>query len=113
MVTNEIAPPSRADIHTAPWAAPRSWNGNQALTTRVMFGNAPASPLPNRKRIATRANSTVVAPVDRSKPGVQLRRKSAAPVRAVNSDQNRTSPVSTRRAAQRSPIHPSGTSKSP
>src|SRR5262249_17718002 len=32
------APHSRADIQIVPWARARSWNGNQAPTTRARFG---------------------------------------------------------------------------
>ena len=64
------APPQRAASHSQPPARPRAAGDSQADCTRAMFGNAPASPAPNRNRIAkSDANPA------------------ANPVSAVNSDQ--------------------------
>ena len=46
-------PMNRPDIQTTPWAMPRSVIGNQLCRQRVIFGNAPASPTPNRNRMTT------------------------------------------------------------
>ena len=46
-------PPSREPRNMTPLARPRSRAGNQREKLRAMLGNAPASPAPNRNRIAT------------------------------------------------------------
>ena len=48
----EHAAHARAEKHDAV-GRPRSRTGNQREKLRAMFGNAPASPAPNRNRIAT------------------------------------------------------------
>ncbi len=78
-----------------PLACPRSRAGNQCEKARAMFGNAPASPAPKKKRMAT-----------------SDRRPCAAPVSAVNPDHQRTMRVSTRRGPRVSPSQPDGISKS-
>jgi hypothetical protein len=64
--------------------------------TRAAFGNAPASPAPNRKRIIT----------NDVKPH-------AAPVSAVNTDHQMTMRASTDREPCRSPSRPVGISNNP
>src|SRR5262245_12451419 len=49
-MTDEHAPPSCMEVSTIPCTMPRSDIGNQRATTRALFGRAPASPAPNRKR---------------------------------------------------------------
>ena len=46
-------PPTRDPRNSTPLAVPRSRGGNQREKARTMLGNAPASPAPNRKRIAS------------------------------------------------------------
>ena len=77
-----------------PFAFPRSRDGNQREKLRTMFGKAPASPAPNRKRIVT------------SPPKLR-----AVPVSAVNADHHNTIRVRTRRGPRRSPSQPDGISK--
>src|SRR5205823_9291081 len=66
-------PPMRDPRNMTPLARPRSRGGNHFEKLRAMFGNAPASPAPNRNRIAT--------------SGANPR---AAPVSIVNADHHRT-----------------------
>ena len=82
MTTHEvIAKPIRLPNITIDWARPSSWRGNHRAMAEVAPGNAPASPQPNRKRIATSAAKF-----------------QAAPVRAVNTDHQITILVSISRA---------------
>src|SRR5207302_1591217 len=46
------APPQRALIHKMPCARTLSFSGSQVLNALVRFGKQPASPAPNRKRVA-------------------------------------------------------------
>src|SRR5205823_13545766 len=101
------APPRRADIHTAPVARPRSRNGNHELTTRVMFGYAPASPQPNRKRTANRATKLLSTSGPHSRENGQTQ-----PVSAVKMLHQMTMRVSTRRGPHAAPNQPPGTSNS-
>src|SRR6516162_2613305 len=68
-MAGETAPPTSAMVVMSPCAGPRPCGGNQRASIRAVFGNAPASPAPNRNRISTSDQSPV-----------------AAPVRAVNTD---------------------------
>ena len=90
-----IMPPIREPRNITPFAVPRSCAGNQRENARAMFGNAPASPAPNRNRTA------------RSVPNPRT-----APVSIVNADHHSTMRVRTRRGPYTSPNHPDGTSKS-
>ena len=74
---------------------PRSRAGNHCEKLRTAFGKAPASPAPNRNRMATSDRSPC-----------------AAPVSIVNADHHNTMRVSTRRGPITSPSHPDGTSNS-
>ena len=87
------APPSRALVHMIPCARVRSSNGSQRLNALVRFGKAPASPAPNRKRVAI--NET------------QLK---AHPVATVKNDHHSTMRRSTLRGPMRSPRYPAGIS---
>ena len=49
------APPQRAPIHISAWARVRSRVGSQALKALVRLGKQPASPAPNRNRVASMA----------------------------------------------------------
>ena len=91
----EIMPPTREPSSMTPLARPRSLSGNQRDKLRAMFGNAPASPAPNRKRITT-----------------SDRKPCAAPVSMVKADHHNTIRVSTRRGPLTSPSQPEGTSNS-
>ena len=46
-----------------PFACPRSRSGNHQEKLRAMFGNAPASPAPNRNRMAMSEASPRATPV--------------------------------------------------
>ena len=74
---------------------PRSRAGNHVAKLRTALGNAPASPAPNRNRIAS-----------------SDRRPCAAPVSIVKADHHSTMRVSTRRGPITSPSQPDGTSNS-
>jgi len=45
-------PPTRVPKRTAPLALPRSESGNHRATAFDVLGSAPASPAPNRNRVA-------------------------------------------------------------
>src|SRR4051812_7171964 len=48
-----VSPPARcAPMKNTPCAVPRSRRGNHREKVRATFGHAPASPAPNRNRIA-------------------------------------------------------------
>ena len=83
----------RVPMNTQPCATPRSATGNHFAKLREVFGKAPASPTPNRKRATT------------SDAKFQAR-----PVAAVNADHQRTMRVSTLRGPMTSPIQPLGIS---
>src|SRR5262245_9087786 len=87
------APPISEVVVIAPRARPRSGGGNQWVTTRAAFGNAPASPAPKRKRMSTSDDQP-----------------KAAPVSAVKIDQQTTIRAITPRDPKRSPQCPIGTS---
>ena len=80
------APPSRALIHMMPCARERSCGGSQRLKALVRFGNAPASPAPNRNCVTM------------SDPQLHIR-----PRAAVQTDHQMTIRSSTRRGPKRSP----------
>ena len=89
------APPQRVHAHISACAFTRSPRGNHWLSMRVRLGKQPASPAPNRKRIAS----------------IELKLH-AAPVSAVKNDH-----ASTRReriffTPSLSPISPIGISNS-
>src|SRR5215470_6819991 len=88
-------PPRRDPRNSTPLARPRSRAGNQREKLRATLGNAPASPAPNRNRIATND-----------------RKPRAAPVSIVNADHHNTMRVNTRRGPLTSPSQPDGTSNS-
>src|SRR5688500_2409990 len=88
-----IAPPIRVPMKTQPCAAPRSATGNHFAKLRDVFGNAPASPTPNRNR-ATNSDAKF----------------QAAPVAAVKADHQITMRVRTLRGPNTSPIQPLGIS---
>src|SRR5262249_20539931 len=87
------APPHRALIHMMPCARTRSAGGSQVVKALVTFGKQPASPAPNRKRVATRDAKF-----------------HAHPVAAVKNDHQMTIRIRTRRAPIRSPRYPPGIS---
>ena len=88
-------PPTRDPRNITPLARPRSQIGNHIEKLRAMFGNAPASPAPNRKRIATSDGNP-----------------RAADVSIVKADHHNTMRVRTRRGPMTSPSHPEGISNS-
>ena len=88
-------PPTRDPRNITPLARPRSRIGNHLEKLRAMFGNAPASPAPNRKRIATSDGNP-----------------RAADVSIVKADHHNTMRVRTRRGPTTSPSHPEGISNS-
>src|SRR6185312_12700856 len=87
------AAPMRLLMNTAPWAAPRSVNGNHLAKLREMFGYAPASPTPKRN-LATRSDGKL----------------QARPLAVVNADHHSTIRISVLRGPIRSPNHPLGIS---
>jgi len=86
-------PPNRDPRNITPFARPRSRTGNHFENARAMFGNAPASPAPNRNLMAT----SDVMPC-------------AAPVSIVKPDHHSTMRVRTRRGPLTSPSQPDGIS---
>ena len=76
------------------WARVRSSPTNQLLNAFVRFGNAPASPTPNRNRMIVSDQKPV-----------------ARPVAIVKADHQITMRVITFRGPMRSPSQPPGTSK--
>ena len=88
------APPQRAASHMMACARVRSSPANQLLNAFVRFGNAPASPTPNRNRIIVSDQNPV-----------------ARPVAIVKADHQTTMRVITSRGPIRSPSQPPGTSK--
>jgi len=89
------APPQRAKVHISPCARTRSRRGSHVVKDLVRFGKQPASPAPNRKRVATSE--------------VKLQ---AQPVAAVKKDHHSTIRISTLRGPIQSPSQPPGTSNS-
>src|SRR5262249_34702053 len=87
----ESAAPSREPEKRTPLARPRWPTGSQLQMARVLPGKAPASPMPNKKRMATR--------------DVRLQ---AAPVSAVRALQDVTTAASTIRGPKRSANQPEG-----
>src|ERR1039458_5559265 len=87
------APPQRAASQRMPWARTRSPGGSQVVKALVRLGKQPASPVPNKKRVATR------------EAWLQ-----AHPVAAVKNDHHRTMRVRTRRGPIQSPRKPPGIS---
>jgi len=67
--------------------------GNHRDIVPELFGKAPASPTPNKKRMVINVNSPVVAPVN-----------------AVNKDHHKTMRIKTARCPMRSPNMPEGIS---
>lgn len=88
------APPQRAASHMIDCARVRSSPVNQLPNAFVRLGKAPASPTPNRKRMAISDQNPV-----------------ASPVAIVKPDHQTTIRVSTARGPMRSPSQPPGTSK--
>ena len=84
-------PASREPVWAIPCAKPRSRMGIQRAMARLAVGKAPASPIPNRKRITI------------SETAFQ-----AAPVAAVKRDHHATRIESTRLAPMRSASQPVG-----
>src|SRR5271154_6467726 len=89
------APPMAVAVQKTLSARARSDAGNQRETADVQFGNAPASPAPNRNRTASRIRKLVTAPVS-----------------AVKADHQRTMRVRILRGPTRSPSIPLGISNS-
>ena len=89
-------PPSCAAASMIPCTLPLSVPGNQREITRAALGNAPASPTPNKKRMAI------------SEPSPEQ-----TPVNAVKSDHHRTTRVRILRDPYLSPILPVGISNNP
>src|SRR5208283_3842404 len=87
------AAPQRVLNHRMPCARTRSLWGSQVAKALVTLGKQPASPAPNRKRVA--ASETKLE---------------AQPVAAVKKDHHRTMRVSTLRGPSQSPRNPPGTS---
>ena len=85
------APPSREPAWVTPCAQPRSDGSIQRDSERVAIGKAPASPMPNRKRMTI----IEVAFHDTT-------------VRAVKVDHHSTTPASALRGPNRSPSQPPG-----
>ena len=101
------ARPSAAPTSTPfPGRSPRSCNGNQLCSARVMFGYAPASPMPNRNRTIDQA---CARPPSMTPPTAHRRSR---PVRAVKNDHQSTMRISTLRGPKTSPSQPLGTSNS-
>ena len=92
----EYAPPPCAPMKNIPCARPRSDFGNQRENVFAEFGHAPASPIPNKKRTASK-----------------LTKFQAPAVSIVNIDHHDTIRISTLRVPTLSPHHPVGISKSP
>src|SRR6516165_5468968 len=90
-----IAAPSLLALWVIPWTKPRSSRGYHSCIARVAPGNAPASPMPKRKRTTT--NETTLL---------------AAAVAAVMTDQYATMVAKTGRAQKRSLSQPPGTRNS-
>jgi hypothetical protein len=88
-----IIPPTSAGMLMKPAIRPRAAAGNQRSITRVTLGSAPASPAPNRNRMATSGRKPV-----------------AEPVSAVNADHQATIRRSTQREPCLSPQWPTSTS---
>jgi hypothetical protein len=88
------APLRRVASQRIACARSRCSTGSHVVNTRVRFGNAPASPAPNKAR-------TVINDVALH----------THPVAAVNSDHQITIRISTRRGPIRSPSQPPGISK--
>ena len=89
-----IAPPRRVPMKTTPCADPRSRVGNHLAKLLDMFGKAPASPTPKRKR----------AMINEAK-------FQAKPVAAVKADHHNTIRANTFRGPITSPSQPLGISK--
>ena len=87
------APLTRVASQTSACARSRSFTGSQVASTRVMLGNAPASPAPKSARVTT------------SDAGFHTQ-----PVAAVKNDHQMTIRMSTRRGPMRSPSAPPGIS---
>src|ERR1039458_3527245 len=88
------APPQRAANHRMPWARTRSPGGSQVVKALVRLGKHPASPVPNRNRVAT------------SEAWLQ-----AQPVAAVKNDHHSTMRVRTLRGPIQSPRNTAGNLK--
>src|SRR6478735_394597 len=92
-IGTDSMPPTRDPKNITPFALPRSLRGNHRERLRDMFGNAPASPAPNKNRVATSDRNPI-----------------AAPVSIVQADHHSTMRVSTRRGPAMSPSQPDGIS---
>ncbi len=88
-----MAPPIWLAIRVTPDIVARCPGGNHRDTTIDAFGNAPASPAPNRNRMRSSGRKPVTVPV-----------------RMVKTDHHPTMRVSTRRGPSRSPMVPVGIS---
>ena len=88
------APLTRVASQRIACARSRSFTGSQVVKTRVMFGNAPASPAPKSPRVIASDHPF-----------------HAQPVAAVKKDHHSTIRISTRRGPMRSPSQPPGISK--
>ena len=88
------APLRRVASQTLAWARSRSLTGSQVVSTRVRFGNAPASPAPKSARVTM------------SDEGLHTQ-----PVAAVKNDHQMTIRMRTRRGPILSPSQPPGISK--
>ena len=86
-----MAAPSRLALWEMPCTMARSRRGNQSCMERVAVGNAPASPMPVRKRKKAKEDSPV-----------------AVPSNATVTDQKPNNAVNTRRGPNRSPSQPPG-----
>ena len=60
MIVGANAPPSRLESQMKLCAVARSRNGNHRPSARAMFGYAPASPIPKRKRIVTQRDQPLL-----------------------------------------------------
>ena len=78
-----------------PWARTRSLSGSQVVKVFVKFGKQPASPMPNRARVA-----------------VSETKLQAHPVAAVKNDHHSTMRMRTLRGPIQSPRYPPGISNS-
>ena len=76
-----------------PWARTRSRAGSQVVKALATLGKQPASPAPNRKRVASSEGKL-----------------HAHPVAAVNMDHHSTMRISTLRGPIQSPRYPPGIS---
>ena len=99
-----MAPPTRLDIQSSPWAAPRSSIGIQSEIIREIDGKVPAWKAPKRNR-TTRRKPTIQATFRGSRTTSTSAAVSVEPPRMIAARMFRT--------PNRSPRKPQGISKRP